>query len=133
MKLFFVFLATVMNAQAQLSPLAGNSWRVADLAGKAPLRDHPISMIFDAKGRLTGEASCNRFSGTFTVEEDRITVSRVRVTRRACEEPVMAQERQFLNLFEALTTWTITDENVLVLHGATGEIKATRREKSEDR
>ncbi len=120
-------LALVMQAHAEPPALAASSWAVTDMAGLAPLPEHPITFEFDTEGNITGDASCNRFGGGCTFEGDKITVGPVRATRRACEEPVMSQERTFLRLLAAVQSWELPTNDQLVLRGPEGDIKARRR------
>lgn len=107
--------------------LAGSSWIVTALADAEPLAGHPVTFEFGEQGGISGDASCNHFGGECAIEGDKITITRVRSTRRACEEPVMAQERSFLALLGSAQTWVVTAEDELVLRGPEGEIKAHRR------
>jgi len=131
--LLSLFLLTIASATFAMetnshSPsLAGSSWVVTGLADAEPLAGHPVTFEFDEQGGITGDASCNSFGGECTIEGDKITVTRVRSTRRACEEPVMSQERSFLALLGSAQTWVITADDDLLLRGPEGEIKAHRR------
>ena len=107
--------------------LPGSAWQVTSVAGQDPLDDHPITFEFDTEGNIAGDASCNRFGGTCTIEGNTMTVGPLRSTRRACEPEVMQQEQKFLALLGACTTWSLEGDE-LVLTAPDGEIKAKRTE-----
>jgi len=116
-----------METDKPTSSLEGSSWIVTGLAAAEPLADHPVRFQFDGTGGISGDASCNSFGGECAIEGDKITISKVRSTRQACDEPVMAQEHNFLVLLASTETWTITPADELLLRGPEGEIKAKRQ------
>ena len=126
-----ILLAVAFHAASAMGndpqTLASSSWTVTELGGVAMDTDNPPTLEFDAEGQIAGDASCNRYGGPCTVEGNSISVSRLRLTRRMCDEETMARERQFMALLQAAQTWEITEGGTLVLHGPEGDIKATRQ------
>jgi heat shock protein HslJ len=106
--------------------LPGSAWEVTSLADEDPLDDHPITFEFDAEGNIAGDASCNRFGGTCTIEGNTIKIGPLRSTRRACEPEIMQQEQKFLALLSTVSAWSIEDDE-LVLTAPEGEIRSTRK------
>ena len=106
--------------------LPGSAWEVTSLADEDPLDDHPITFEFDAEGNIAGDASCNRFGGTCTIEGHTIKIGPLRSTRRACEPEIMQQEQKFLALLSTVSAWSIEDDE-LVLTAPEGEIRSTRK------
>lgn len=88
------FAVATPAASAQ-SPVVG-TWRVADLAGTAVAADAPLSLTFEASGRLEGNGGCNRFGGSYTLAGADLTIGPLMATRRGCEEAVMAREAAML-------------------------------------
>jgi heat shock protein HslJ len=78
-----------------------------------------ITMSFK-DGQVAGSAGCNNFHGTYATEGSKLTLGPLATTRRACEEPLMTQEQQFLAALASAVTWSI-DGNVLDMHRADGE------------
>ena len=131
MKLLFpllLIISTALAMETNTAPvtLPGSSWQVTTFAGQTPLADRPITFEFDTEGNIAGDASCNRFGGTCTIEGDTIAVGPLRSTRRACEPDVMQQEHKFLALLGSVTTWKIDAEGELILRGENGEIRAEK-------
>lgn len=138
MKLLLPLLLTITTSLAMETnkssvTLPGSAWEVTSFAGHTPLADHPITLEFDAKGNIAGNASCNHFGGTCTIEENTIKVGPLRSTRRACEPEIMQQEREFLVLLGSITTWKIDPDGILVLTGEDGEIRAKKRTNSSEK
>jgi heat shock protein HslJ len=117
--------ALAMETNKQTATLPGSAWQVTTFAGQAPLADHAITFEFDTEGNIAGDASCNRFGGTCTIEGNTMKIGPLRSTRRACEPEIMQQEHKFLALLGAATTWAM-DGDELVLTAPEGEIKAER-------
>ena len=132
MNLLLPLLLTITTSLAMKTnqssvTLPGSAWEVTTYAGQAPLADHPITFEFDTEGNIAGDASCNRFGGTCTIEGNTIKVGPLRSTRRACEPEIMQQEHKFLALLGSVTTWQIDSDGVLVLIGEEGEIRAKKQ------
>jgi heat shock protein HslJ len=130
MKLLLTLLLTAsaalaMETNKQTATLPGSAWQVKTFAGQTPLADHAITFEFDNEGNIAGDASCNRFGGTCTIEGSTMKIGPLRSTRRACETEIMQQEHKFLALLGAATTWAM-DGDELVLTAPEGEIKAER-------
>ena len=131
MKLLLPLLLTITTSLAMETnqapvTLPGSAWQVTTFAGQVPLTDHPITVEFGTEGNIAGDASCNRFGGTCTIEGKTIKVGPLRSTRRACEPEVMQQEHKFLALLGAITTWSLEGDD-LVLTAPEGAIKAKRQ------
>ncbi|MBE2180590.1 MAG: META domain-containing protein [Chthoniobacterales bacterium] len=126
-----ILLAVAFHAASAMGndpkTLALSSWTVTELGGTALDTDKPPTLEFDAEGQIAGDSSCNRYGGPCLVEGNTISVSRLRLTRRMCDEETMARERKFMTLLQAAQTWEITDTGTLVLHGSEGDIMATRQ------
>lgn len=132
MKLLLPLLLTITTSLAMetnQSPvtLPGSAWEATNFGEQTPLADHPITFEFDNEGNIAGDASCNRFGGTCTIEGNNMKVGPLRSTRRACEPEIMQQEQKFLALLATVTSWEIGAEGELVLRGEGGEIRAKKR------
>jgi heat shock protein HslJ len=104
--------------------LSGVNWKVTSFnnnrhAVVGVLGESSITMSFK-DGLVAGSAGCNRFHGTYSTDGSKLTVGPLATTRRACEEPLMTQEREFLAALASAVTWSI-DGNVLDMHRADGE------------
>ena len=104
----------------------GNEWRlvkwVVNGVEKMILPDSAVTVAFDPSGKIAGNASVNRFSGTYRFDLDgRLEWPRAgfAVTRMAGPQPLMAQERTFLESLRRTTQYRV-DGQQLVLESQSG-------------
>jgi heat shock protein HslJ len=104
--------------------LSGVNWKVTSFnnnrhAVVGVIGASSITMSFK-DGQVSGSAGCNNFHGKYSTEGSKVQLGPLATTRRACEEPLMTQEREFLAALASAVTWSI-DGNVLDMHRADGE------------
>ena len=104
--------------------LAGIAWKVTSFnnnrhAVVGVIGEPAIKMSFK-DGQVSGSAGCNSFHGTYETDGDHIRLGPLMATRRACDEPLMTQEQEFLAALASAVTWSI-EGNVLDMHRADGE------------
>ncbi|NYT39840.1 META domain-containing protein [Sphingomonas sp. R-74633] len=101
------------------SPVEGN-WRIEALNGRPVARGTSPTVSFD-NGRISGNASCNRFNGNFRFERGRLTAGPLASTRMACTDRTRNQQEQaILNLFGDRLTVSSNRQGKLVLSGTRG-------------
>ena len=116
---------TSLRFQQEPAPqLSGVNWKVTSFnnnrhAVVGVIGTSSITMSFK-DGQVSGSAGCNNFHGTYATEGSKVQFGPLATTRRACEEPLMTQEREFLAALASAVTWSI-DGNVLDMHRADGE------------
>lgn len=110
----------------QLARLQHGEWRVTSIDGQPPAAE--ITLRLGADGRLSGQAGCNGYTGSYTVEGDRfqpvavastaagtLAVGPLASTRKACTPAVMAGEQRFLALLERANGVAMGEGDVLML------------------
>ncbi len=107
--------------------LVGPAWRVEDLNGGGVIDDSQTSIEFNAEGRVSGIAGCNRYSADYTTREGTLSFGEAAVTRRACAPAVGDQEKKFLELFGAIDRYTFDGDGSLLLKTADGRTIRARR------
>ncbi len=99
--------------------LEGSQWVVTeyrtesgDLAGV--MKGSELTMTFDADGKVTGSAGCNRYFASYTLEADAVRFTLPGATRMFCGEPVglMDQEFRFLSLLEKVAGLRVEGGNL---------------------
>ncbi len=78
-----------------------------------------LTLMFQ-DGQVSGSSGCNRFHGAFEVDGKALSIGPLATTRMACEDAVMAQEREFLSALESARSWGIV-RGMLDVHRADGE------------
>lgn len=91
------------------------SWSVESLAGEPVLPETEVTLAFDAADRLAGSAGCNRFTGSYAISGEGLSIGPVAATRMACPEPIMAQEMRLFELLEAVVSFDIGEDGSLSL------------------
>ena len=104
----------------------GVEWRlvkwVANGTEKPIVADSAVTIAFDPSGKIAGNASVNRFSGTYRFDVDgRMEWPRAgfALTRMAGPQPLMAQERAFLESLRRTMQYRV-DGPQLVLESQSG-------------
>ena len=104
----------------------GSEWRLvkwmANGAEKAIAADSAITIAFDPSGKIAGNASVNRFSGTYRFDIDgRMEWPRAgfALTKMAGPQPLMAQERAFLESLRRTAQYRVEGQQ-LVLESQSG-------------
>lgn len=78
-----------------------------------------ITASFGADGTLSGSAGCNRYTATYTIQGDTITIAPPAATRKMCQAPLMEQERNYLTALTHAVTYHL-GESSLELRSRTG-------------
>lgn len=66
--------------------LYGRKWQATSLGGKTLDTDNPPWLSFSEDGRVQGFAGCNRFTGSYSYQQERLDVGPLAMTRMACRD-----------------------------------------------
>jgi heat shock protein HslJ len=97
--------------------LGGVEWVVEDVDGGGIIDRSRITVTFLPDGRATGLASCNRWSGRWTLDAERLAIAGIAVGTRECAPSLAAQERRVLAALARTSRFGITPEGALRLLG----------------
>lgn len=101
-------------------------WRITHVAG-ASMSGSPASIGFDSE-KVFGNTGCNRYSGSYELTPERLTIGPVVATERACiDDALMAVERKLLGQLPGLDRFDIAEDGSLVLYAADREAIRARR------
>jgi heat shock protein HslJ/membrane-bound inhibitor of C-type lysozyme len=101
-------------------------WRITHVAG-ASMSGSPASIGFDSE-KVFGNTGCNRYSGSFELTPERLTIGPVVATERACiDDALLAAERKLLDQLPQLDRFDIAEDGSLVLYAADREAIRARR------
>jgi heat shock protein HslJ/uncharacterized membrane protein len=96
--------------------LADTRWSITGIDGETLPRADNYVLGF-AGGRLSGQAGCNQFSGSYTEANNMLTSGAIMATRMACLGPRMTHERRVLQLLRGPVRLSYQDGRTLVLTG----------------
>lgn len=105
------------NSHAQL---IDKEWVVEDIAGRGVIDDSRATLLFGADGRLSGQASCNRLIGGYTLKGSKLTISNPGLTMMACTPALMDQETRFVDVLNNVRSYRIDATGALVLTSSSG-------------
>ena len=101
--------------------LADTEWVVTEIYGEPTLADFQPTMSFTAD-QVSGNSSCNRFNGQYTLSGGKLTFGPVAQTEMACMDAgVMDQETAFGSALTTVTELRTSGDGVELLN-ADGEI-----------
>lgn len=107
-----------MNETKSGAPLPGK-WHVDYLEGRGVVDYSPAHYQFDDDRRISGNASCNAFTGNYRIVDDAIVVGQLGSTRKLCPPALMEQETRFLAAMKRVHSWN-TDKGLMHLYDEEG-------------
>lgn len=121
---------TLATYKAQTQDLAGANWEAIGYnngkqAVVSVMLGTTITASFGKDGNLTGNAGCNDYNGSYTVNGNQITIGPLATTRKFCNDPagVMDQETQYLAALGTAATYQV-EGNTLELRTTDGALAA---------
>lgn len=101
---------------ASTAELEGTVWQVIALADSQgqlvmPAPNSEAGVTFQ-DGQLGGNATCNTYFGSYTVDGNTLAITMGGMTMMACPEPLMAQEQLFVTNLQSAATYEITADQL---------------------
>ncbi|MEQ8557580.1 MAG: META domain-containing protein [Henriciella sp.] len=103
-----------------MAELAGKDWLVARLDGEPLMQTTRATIRFNEEGRISGNASCNAYTGSFKLNAGQLTIAPLALTRKACVPQLMEQEQAFISVLQSVTQVRIDETGLLVLQNSEG-------------
>ncbi|MDO3721081.1 META domain-containing protein [Marinobacter sp. chi1] len=101
----------------------GAEWVVGKLAGADIINRSRMSISFLNGNRVAGTASCNRYSGTYLMDQEGgVSFSQMASSRMACSPELMLQEERFLELLSRASSIRIGRFGELLLATPEGDV-----------
>ena len=102
-----IFLLLILLAGCAAAPggrqFSEREWRASNLNGVPILPGSSVTLRLEGGGRVSGNAGCNLYSGTYRrMSKEGIDFTTLATTRKACAPELMDQERRFLSILEAV-------------------------------
>ena len=114
----------VASNEAAALPLAG-AWLAEDIEGGGVIDNLQTTLEIVADGKVSGNGGCNRFSGSATIDGDKISFGDLASTMMACTEAAMDQEMKLHAALAAARTFRIdAGQKKLFLSDAAGKVVA---------
>lgn len=106
--------------------LLQGEWQISALSGGLPAGAQ-LTLQFDARGRVSGRAGCNRYNSSYTLSGEGLRIAPGAATRMACESALMDVEGRYLRQLAAVQRFDIGEDGTLQLIGAQDQRIVARR------
>ena len=117
-----VAAALLAGCASQPLPNKQDQSNVLEWIGERPLIDNShLTMTLGADGRAYGNAGCNHWFASYTLQDKTITFGAVGNTRKMCAPALMEQEQRFLQALGKVQRWDISPIDQLRLWPAEGK------------
>ena len=117
----------VMPGPNGFSGLLQGDWVIETIGGKAIVPESKPSMTFGPEGKLSGNASCNRYFGPYELTGEGIKIANLATSMMMCDEKTMEQERLLLKSLQSTTRFEVDQAGKLILIGDDGAAVVGRR------
>lgn len=97
-----------------VAPLSG-SWKVMTLGGMTLPAEANVSLAFAAP-KVSGNAGCNGFSGSYSQTGNGLTFGPAAMTRKACAPQLMDIETGFSTALTSITRFDLGADGILKLY-----------------
>jgi heat shock protein HslJ len=105
----------------RVKSLNGTQWELSTMNQDDLVEDSTITLNFDEEGNAYGSAGCNSYSGSFTVADDNLTFGMLVSTLMACEESLMNQETEYLQILGNIERFRFNPNFTLILSNSNGD------------
>jgi uncharacterized lipoprotein YbaY len=95
----------VAETSTEAVDLAGTEWVAATVDGDPVAANVSPTMSFDADGRVTGSAGCNRYFGAYAIDGGSITFGHLAATQMMCPPEQMQLEQRYLATLAGVATF----------------------------
>lgn len=105
------------------------SWTVEFIDEHPVIDNSPAFIQFTEENMVSGNSSCNRFTGSYAFSETQLSFGQAATTRMACPQILMEQEQHFLVALSKVAQVKL-ENGMLELIAADGTLvfKASRRQ-----
>ena len=113
-------LEEINSYETQDARLEYTFWKLEELNSK-PVASYPKQreahiILNPGDMTVTGSGGCNNFSGSYSIEENKIKFGKVRSTMMACPEG-MEQEAEFINALGSVSNYKAKGEMLQFFNG----------------
>lgn len=119
----------VSNGPGHQQSMLEGEWRITAINGRSVARGTSPDVSF-RNGQMSGNSSCNRFSGSFDMRRGQLDAGQLASTRMACaNRHANAQEANILRIFGQRLSVSSNRNGTVVLSGRRGESLTLVRER----
>ncbi len=120
----WLLVEEVSKTKVETTPsisLNDTNWTLTGFSdGTTVVTGSGVTLTFGVDGSATGNASINRYTGTYTVAENTLTFSPLASTKMGGDPDLMDQETAYLNALAQTDTFTVDGSTLNLYDGAGG-------------
>jgi heat shock protein HslJ len=109
----FILLTSCSAFPAASDSLNGTSWELYAISKHRPIEGSNITIVFE-DGQVSGSSGCNSYGGDYKVSGKKIEFGMLMSTLMACDEPIMDQESDFLQMLGNAHRFELVDGQLQV-------------------
>ncbi|KGJ87739.1 META domain-containing protein [Colwellia psychrerythraea] len=103
------------------------SWLVQSIKNKPVISQSSARLTFDQKNKLSGSASCNNISTSYSLQNNSISIGPIATTRKMCLPALMQQESLLLQALGKVKRFQLNNDQLSMYdHQGSLQIKATK-------
>ncbi len=110
---------TFTPTPSSMGGLAGTNWTLVSYGSadnpQTVLDGAPITIQF-SEGGVTGSTGCNSYHGAFQFDNGAISFTPLATTLKACDQPIMDQEKAFLDAMTTTTNYTLNGNQLTITY-----------------
>jgi heat shock protein HslJ len=114
--------AAPMSASTPAVPeIRGITWRAEDIGGSGIIDRSRATLVLGADGSVSGNASCNAYSGSYTLDAGLLAIGELSLaSEKSCAPSLLNQERRFLEVLGAVRRVELLPTGALLVSGTDG-------------
>ena len=89
--------------------LIATQWNLEELNGRPVIADSRATLAFPEAGKVAGNGSCNRFTGTAEINGNALKFGPLASTRMMCEGEASRQEADYFSALDAARRFEVKD------------------------
>jgi len=114
--------AALLVALPTAPEIRGITWRAEDIGGGGIIDRTRATLVLGADGSVSGNASCNAYSGRYTLAGGALAIGELSLANdRSCAPSLMSQEKRFLEALGAVRSVELLPTGALLASGPDGQ------------
>lgn len=111
---------TAPGHSSAATQLTGIVWKAEDLGGGGIIDRSHVTLALGADDVATGSGGCNPYTARYVLTGDKLKISGIASTEKACAPALMYQEARYIALLAQVAKWWIEPTGALVLTTSNG-------------
>jgi heat shock protein HslJ len=107
-----------LDARSAAPEIRGITWRAEDIGGGGIIDRSRATLVLGTDGSVSGIASCNSYSGRYTLDGGALTIGELSLARdKSCAPSLMNQEKRFFEVLGGVQRVELLPTGALLVSG----------------